>query len=184
MAFMQLSAEAHVERIFHSKGQLGLFLFQRCMHILANTIEITIHITVHSFTEQSSLDAWVKCLVNSLEFAKFIKFPLPLLCAIRYSLCHVHHRGVTHSYWQTINTQGWTGISVSGQCNGRYCHTISVYPLMSTSLIGIVNDIYIVPVNISYDKVTIVYCVFYHNIVMLYTQLLEGSFHHELMVKF
>ena len=59
-----------------------------------------------------------------------------------------------------------------------------VNPLMSTPLmIGIVNDIYIVPVNISYDKVMIIYCVFSHYIVLCYTQLLEGNFHHELMVK-
>ena len=32
---------------------------------------------------------------------------------------------------------------------------LSVNPLMSTPMIGIVNDIYIVPVNISYDKVMI-----------------------------
>ena len=36
---------------------------------------------------------------------------------------------------------------------------LSKNPLMSTSLIGIVNDMYIVPVNISYDKVMILYCV-------------------------
>lgn len=55
--------------------------------------------------------------------------------------------------------------------------------LMCTSLIGIVNDMYIVSVNISYDKVMIIYCLLSHYILLFYTQLLEGSFHHELMVK-
>ena len=55
--------------------------------------------------------------------------------------------------------------------------------VMFTSLVGIVNDIYIVPVNISYDKVIIINIRYSLNIFSYSIQLLEGSFHHELMVE-